>query len=170
MVPVLYRGVVTRNFELRISAIRRSLGQATTRLSKGLGETSSERGHRDTVPPRSFAAVTTILMPSPTLPRLWPNQSPTIPFHLHLYPSASPPSLCCFIAWENYRPCRFFVRLHGSSNQNRRRSHRAALGAIRTWTLCLRICVHGRPSTTLRIGFQTPRTPQCGHSHHQCSR
>jgi len=80
--------------------------------------------------------------------------------------SASPPS----ITWENCRPLHFFVRLRGSSNQNRRPSRRTVLGAIGTWTPYLRICVHGQRSTTLLFGFQTRRTPPCGHLHHQCLR
>jgi hypothetical protein len=73
--------------------------------------------------------------------------------------------------WGDYRPgLDSFVHLHGSSNRSRRRSRRAALGAMRTWIPYLWICVHGRCSTTLRIGFQTLQTSPRGNLHRQCSR
>jgi len=88
-------------------------------------------------------------------------------------------SPCCFSSrrpfcptqWEDYRlGLQFFVHLHGSSNRSRRRSRRAAIGAMRTWIPYLRISAHGRHSTTLRIGFQMLRTSPRGNLHHQCSR
>jgi hypothetical protein len=93
-------------------------------------------------------------------------------------PGAPPPPPCCFSSrrpfrdnpWEDYRPCLdLFVHLHGSSNRSRRRSRRAATGAIRTWIPYLWTSEHGPCSTTLRTGFQTLRTLPRGHLPHQCS-
>jgi hypothetical protein len=95
-----------------------------------------------------------------------------LPFFKGPEVTALPPTISLRLpstAWENYCPLHFFDCLHGNSNQKLRRSRRAALGAIRTWTPYLRICAHGQHSTMLRIGFQTLRTPLCGHLLHRCS-
>ena len=93
-------------------------------------------------------------------------------------PGAPSPLPCCFSSkrsfrrdpWEDYCPrLDLFVYLHGSSNRSRRRSRRAATGAIRTWIPYLWISEHGPCSTTSRIGFQTLRTLPRGHLPHQCS-
>jgi hypothetical protein len=76
-----------------------------------------------------------------------------------------------FTPWEGYPLCLgLFAHLHGDSNRSHRHSRRAAIGAIRTWIPYLWISVHGRCSTTWRIGFQTLRTLPRGLWHHQCSR
>jgi hypothetical protein len=151
-------------------------GSGKTRLvseglvSEGLGKASSDHGHHPTAsPPHAISDSSDIFSSTPTNKRKSDKRpesdghqrQPSKPHHPTILPP-TPPLLLPNrrpippTAWENYHPgLDFFVPLHGSSNQNHRRSRRAALGAIRTWIPYLWTSVHGRRSTTSRIGFQT---------------